>query len=82
MSACNHSSSKKSAYTRSDACRCKARRLPRRGVSGFARVPGLFRRWEIEDLLAVGDEIHVEPGGAMDDGTPLHVVFRREGSGP
>lgn len=56
-------------------------RRPRVHVE-FVRVPGLYRRWEVEDLLGAGDEIRVEPCGAMDDGTPLHMVFRREGGGP
>lgn len=59
--------------------RTGARRNRSRCPDPFVRVPGLYRGWEVEDLLAAGDEILVEPGGTMDDGTPLHVVFRRDG---
>jgi hypothetical protein len=47
--------------------------------ANFVRVPGLFRRWEVEDLLTTECNLQIEPGGSSDDGTPLYMVFRREG---
>lgn len=42
------------------------------------RLPGLYRRWELAELLASGEDYHLEDAGATDDGTPLLVVYRRE----
>ena len=69
-----------------DVSRPGAPRLRRRqhrgrggNYSGFVRVPGLFRMWEIQDLVTDQSDLQVEPSGATDDGTPVYVVFRREG---
>jgi len=43
----------------------------------FLRIPGLFRRWEIEQVLEPGADFHLEEAGAAADGTPLYAVFRR-----
>jgi hypothetical protein len=47
-------------------------------AEAFVRQPGLFRRWEIERVLAADGELRVEPAGAAADGTPLFAVYRRE----
>lgn len=44
----------------------------------FVRLPGLFRRWEIERVLAAGQDFHIEEAGSAADGTPLFAVYRRE----
>ena len=44
----------------------------------FVRVPGLFRRWEIEQVLESGADYHLEEAGTASDGTKLFAVFRRE----
>jgi len=44
----------------------------------FLRVPGLFRRWEIQEVLEAGQDFHLEDAGAAADGTPLYAVYRRE----
>lgn len=44
----------------------------------FVRLPGLFRRWEIERVLEPGTEFHLEEAGAASDGQPLFAVYRRE----
>ena len=48
----------------------------------FVRVPGLFRRWEIEQLLESGADFHLEDAGTASDGTKLFAVFRREEESP
>ena len=47
---------------------------------GFVRLPGLFRRWEIEQVIDPGADFHLEEAGDASDGTPLLAVYRRERS--
>jgi hypothetical protein len=51
---------------------------PQTDPDAFVRLPGLFRRWEIEQVLAPGSEFHVEEAGEAADGTELFAVYRRE----
>ena len=44
----------------------------------FVRLPGLFRRWEIEQVIDAGADFHLEEAGEASDGTPLFAVYRRE----
>ena len=44
----------------------------------FIRVPGLFRRWELPDVVVPGDDFHLEEAGFASDGTPLFALYRRE----
>ncbi|HHH31715.1 MAG TPA: hypothetical protein ENK57_25660 [Polyangiaceae bacterium] len=44
----------------------------------FLRLPGLFRRWEVEQVLDAGHEFHIEEAGTASDGTQLFAVYRRE----
>lgn len=44
----------------------------------FVRLPGLFRRWEIEQVVEPGADFHLEEAGDASDGTPLFAVYRRE----
>jgi hypothetical protein len=44
----------------------------------FLRLPGLFRRWELQDVVQAGPDFHFEEAGATEDGTPLFAVYRRE----
>jgi hypothetical protein len=44
----------------------------------FLRLPGLFRRWEIEQVLDAGFEFHIEEAGTASDHTQLFAVYRRE----
>lgn len=37
----------------------------------FMRLPGLFRRWEIEQVVDPGVDFHLEEAGEASDGTPL-----------
>ena len=44
----------------------------------FVRLPGLFRRWELEQVVEPGTDFHLEEAGNASDGTPLFAVYRRE----
>ncbi len=44
----------------------------------FLRLPGLFRRWEFEQVIDGSDEFHVKAAGATDDGTELFTIYCRE----
>lgn len=39
------------------------------------RVPGLFRRWELSELLEPDRRYHIEDAGAHADGTPLVALY-------
>ncbi len=51
---------------------------PQADAEEFVRLPGLFRRWEIERVLEAGTDFHIEEAGDAADGTTLYAVFRRE----
>jgi hypothetical protein len=44
----------------------------------FLRLPGLFRRWEFEQVIQGSDEFHVSAAGTTEDGTELFTVYCRE----
>jgi hypothetical protein len=48
----------------------------------FERVPGLFRRWDIEHVLEPGSDLQVEQAGEAADGTALFTVYRRRTAVP
>ena len=57
------------------------REPPVPGIAGdedFIRLPGLFRRWEIEQVVEPGADFHLEDAGEAADGTQLIAVYRRE----
>ncbi|MGH7296491.1 MAG: hypothetical protein ACRELB_16255 [Polyangiaceae bacterium] len=54
------------------------RPTPETDPAQFTRLPGLFRRWEIEQVLEPGSDFHIEEAGDASDGTPLFAVYRRE----
>lgn len=53
---------------------------PRTDPEQFIRLPGLFRRWEIEQVLEPGSDFHIEEAGEASDKTPLFAVYRRDPS--
>lgn len=57
-----------------------AKRTPRTHPDEFLRLPGLFRRWELQDVVEAGPDFHFEEAGTASDGTPLIAVYRREPS--
>jgi hypothetical protein len=42
------------------------------------RIPGLFRRWELAELMKSGEDYHIEDAGRASDGTPLLAVYTSE----
>ena len=48
----------------------------------FVRLPGLFRRWEIEQVVDPEAEFHIEGAGTSFDGTDLFAVYRRDKAQP
>ena len=48
-----------------------------RPTQEFVRLPGLFRRWELEEVLQLGTDFHLEDAGETTDGTQLLAVYWR-----
>ena len=44
----------------------------------FVRLPGLYRRWEFDQILEAGVDYHLEEAGTASDGTQLFAIYRRE----
>lgn len=44
----------------------------------FLRLPGLFRRWEFEQVINGSAEFHIEAAGATEDGTALFAIYHRD----
>jgi hypothetical protein len=49
-------------------------------LDDFVRVPGLLRRWEIEQVVTSGAEYRIEEAGELSDRTQVFAVYRREHS--
>ena len=66
-----------SALVRSSSKRKRARMTSNANLSleDFRRLPGLYRRWELIEILRPGVHYHLEHAGSMQDGTPLIAVF-------
>jgi hypothetical protein len=47
-------------------------------LDDFVRVPGLLRRWEIEQVVTGGAEYRIEEAGELSDRTEVFAVYRRE----
>ena len=43
----------------------------------FERLPGLYRRWEMPQVLEAGQDFHIEEAGTASDGTQLFAIYRR-----
>ena len=43
----------------------------------FTRIPGLFARWELQQVVKPGPEVYLEPGGQLTDGTQLFAIYSR-----
>jgi hypothetical protein len=39
------------------------------------RLPGLFRRWELAQVIEAGKHYHIEDAGSACDGTTLYAVY-------
>ena len=40
------------------------------------RLPGLFRRWELAQVIEVGEDYRIEDAGTAGDGTALFAVYK------
>src|SRR5678816_1671640 len=47
-------------------------------LDDFVRVPGLLRRWELEQVVTSGAEYRIEEAGELSDKTQVFAVYRRE----
>jgi len=47
-------------------------------LDDFVRVPGLLRRWELEQVVTSGAEFRIEEAGELSDKTQVFAVYRRE----
>jgi hypothetical protein len=47
----------------------------------MVRIPGLYRHWELPQILRMHEAFRIEAAGAHEDGTPLLAVFS-SGDGP
>lgn len=55
----------------------RRRERPRPLASDLVKVPGLFVRAELDDVITPDADFYVEPAGKTEDGTPLLAVYRR-----
>jgi hypothetical protein len=44
----------------------------------FLRLPGLFRRWELEQVFEGSDEFYISAAGETEEGTELFSVYYKE----
>lgn len=44
----------------------------------FRRLPGLFRRWELPQVVESGEDYRIEDAGETRDGVTLFAVWRRD----
>ena len=51
---------------------------PTFGDDEWLRLPGLFRRWELEQVVDADHDLHVEAAGTCADGTQLFAVYARD----
>lgn len=47
----------------------------------FIRIPGLFQRFELQQVVKPGPEFYLESGGKLTDGTQLFAVYARQPRG-
>lgn len=52
-------------------------RAPAPSGEEYLRLPGLFRRWELEQVLEADTDFRLEEAGTASDGTPLLAVYQR-----
>ena len=53
--------------------------MPKR--DDFSRVPGLYQRFEVQQVLKSGPEFYIELGGKLTDGTELFAIYSRPSRG-
>lgn len=47
----------------------------------FTRVPGLYQRFELQQVVKAGPEFYIESGGKLTDGTQLFAIYSRPSRG-
>jgi hypothetical protein len=55
---------------------------PETDADDLLRLPGLFRRWELEQIVEAGNDYRIEDAGTAGDGTPLFAVYRHQPDEP
>ncbi len=50
--------------------------MPETHDDDLERLPGLFRAWDLMQVLVPGAAYRVEDAGATEDGAPLFAVYR------
>lgn len=50
---------------------------PAFGEDEWQRLPGLLRRWEVEQVINENHDLHVEAAGRCEDGTSLFAAYAR-----
>ncbi len=50
---------------------------PATNPDAFERLPGLYRRWEMPQVIETGRDFHFEEAGTATDGTQLFAIYRR-----
>ena len=50
--------------------------------SELRRVPGLYRRWELSEVLRPNHQYQIEDAGSTEDATALLAVFEWTGDEP
>jgi len=51
-------------------------------VTEMVRIPGLYRRWELPEVLKSHHAFRIEDAGAHQDGTPLLAIYAASDSDP
>lgn len=51
-------------------------------MEDFIRMPGLLRRWEIQQVVNPAADYRIEPAGETEDGTPVFAVYHRAHARP
>jgi len=47
----------------------------------WLRLPGLYRRWELQQVIEPGEDFYVEDAGVCEDGTSLLAIYHRPHAG-
>ncbi len=45
--------------------------------TAYRRLPGLYRKWDIESIIEPGFEYYVEEDGRNEAGIQLYTVYKR-----
>lgn len=70
-----HSDGPKNSSPIGETNAMKDRDLPHEPLQ---RLPGLFRRWELAEILKAQGRYQIEDAGTHADGTPLFAVFESD----